>query len=154
MAGNSRDRLHKNSCRSRYPKELWSCAKKYVGTSSKWVPNSGAGGNLETLRKKRFKKERHTRKPPWKKEPRWIWLPSTVWGSHKYDNQCYFLSRGQDHRRWHMCEHTKQLQMWCPSTLWFGKEYVGVVHSPGFITTTNDEKHRSMCVLSSSLYIV
>ena len=67
MAGNSRDRLHKNSCRSRYPKELWRCAKKYVGTSSKWVPNSGAGGKLETLRKKRFKKRGTQESPPEKK---------------------------------------------------------------------------------------
>jgi hypothetical protein len=46
------------------PRSSGGAPKNYVGTSSIWVLISGAVGNFETHIKKRFKKERHTRKPP------------------------------------------------------------------------------------------
>jgi hypothetical protein len=42
-------------------------ALKYVGTSSKWVPNSGAVGNLETTEKRGSKKRGTQESPPEKR---------------------------------------------------------------------------------------
>ena len=54
----------KIAARADRPRSSGGEPKKYVGASSIWVLISGAVGNFETHIKKRFKKERHTRKPP------------------------------------------------------------------------------------------
>jgi hypothetical protein len=46
------------------PRSSGGAPKIYVGASSFWVLIFGAVGNFETHITKRFKKERHTGKPP------------------------------------------------------------------------------------------
>jgi hypothetical protein len=46
------------------PRSSGGAPKNNVGASSIWVLIFGAVGKFETHIKKRFKKERHTRKPP------------------------------------------------------------------------------------------
>jgi len=46
------------------PRSSGGAPKIYVGASSFWVLIFGAVGKFETHKKKRFKKERHIRKPP------------------------------------------------------------------------------------------